>query len=243
MELHHDSYSSKQTVGRQNLYTYLPFYYSHISHPSTMSIISRSNPLNLQYRVCMVTSASTPLGVIICKTLLKANALVLGIDSRPKDDSLNAGLGTHFQFAKCNVNDERAPERIVEAAKEGFAVERIDVLVNVVEEAKENELNGMKRLGEVVRRVMEQEGKGSIVNVLGRVEGVEESDLETAVSYIPKAHQLVMIASVDADALQIDFTKASVFQNDNHGVRCNVVVPRGECWQIDMPYNASLGAR
>ena len=146
-----------------------------------MSLIERSNPLNLQYRVCVVTSASTPLGVVICKTLLKANALVLGIDSRPRDHELNANEGTHFQFEECSVNDEGAPERIVEAAKKKFGVERLDALVNVVEEGKEEDLEGLKRLTEVIGKRLGKEGKASIVNVLGNVEGVEESKSKPAV--------------------------------------------------------------
>ncbi|KAK5136964.1 hypothetical protein LTR08_001471 [Meristemomyces frigidus] len=127
-----------------------------------MSRIERSNPLNLQYRVCIVTSASTPLGVIICKTVLKANALVLGVDYRPKDHSLNVGLRTHFQFEQCDLHDERAAEKIVEAARKRHGLERLDVLVNVVEEGKGDELDGLKTLSEVVGTVMESEGKGTV---------------------------------------------------------------------------------
>ncbi|KAK5117511.1 hypothetical protein LTR85_008896 [Meristemomyces frigidus] len=139
-----------------------------------MSIIEKSNPLNLQYRVCVVTSAATPLGVIVCKTLLKANALVLGIDSRPKDHSLNAGLGTHFQFEECSVDDKSTPERIVEAARKKFGFERIDALVNIVEEGKEGDLEGLAKLSEVVGQGMAQDGRGSIINVVGNMEAEEE---------------------------------------------------------------------
>ncbi|KAK6381206.1 hypothetical protein LTR65_000964 [Meristemomyces frigidus] len=132
-----------------------------------MSIIEKSNPLNLQYRVCIVTSASSPLGVIVCKTLLKANALVLGIDSRPKDHSLNAALGTHFQFEQCDVYDEGTPERIVAAAAKKFGVERLDALVNIVEEGKTASLEGLRSFSEVVGKAMAQEGRGSIITVLG----------------------------------------------------------------------------
>ena len=145
-----------------------------------MSIIERSNPLNLQYRVCIVTSASTPLGVIICKTLLKANALVLGVDNKPKDKSLNAGLGTHFQFESCDLEEEDVSERIIEAARKKFGgVERIDGLVNIIEE--EDDLEGLRRLSDAVGEVMDKERKGSIVNVLGGSDGVEE---RTAVGWL-----------------------------------------------------------
>lgn len=154
-----------------------------------MSIIERYSPLNLQYRVCIVTSASTPLGVIICKTLLKANALVLGIDSRPKDHTLNAGLGTHFQFEECDVNDQKTPERIAEAAKEKFGVARLDALVTIVEEEKEGDLEGLRRLGEAVGGVMGKEGKGSIINVIGSVEGVEEAKFKPIVGFFGGVNQ------------------------------------------------------
>jgi NAD(P)-dependent dehydrogenase (short-subunit alcohol dehydrogenase family) len=147
-----------------------------------MSIIARTNPLNLQYRVCVVTSAFSPLGVIICKTLLKANALVLGIDTRPQDESLNAGLGTHFQCEICDVNDPDTPKRIVEAAIEKYGVERMDVLVNVLEAGREGV--GLERLGRLSRglaEVMAKERKGSIVTVLGDVEGGDEEKAKEAV--------------------------------------------------------------
>ena len=146
-----------------------------------MSIIERSNPLNLQYRVCVVTSASTPLGVIICKTLLKANALVLGVDFRPKDHSLNAGLGTHFQSEQCDPSDA---DRIVEAAREKFGLERLDVLVNVVEQGREDDLGGLRNLSAVVGKVMASEGRGTIINVVGDVEGMEGGRATTVVGVL-----------------------------------------------------------
>jgi NAD(P)-dependent dehydrogenase (short-subunit alcohol dehydrogenase family) len=149
-----------------------------------MSIIERTNPLNLQYRVCVVTSAFSPLGVIICKTLLKANALVLGIDTRPRDESLNAGLGTHFQCENCDVNDSDVPERIVEAAKEKYGVERMDVLVNVLDAGKEDDLEGLEKMSRRLVEVMAKERTGSVVTVLGDVEGVEESKAKAAVSFL-----------------------------------------------------------
>ncbi|KAK4951606.1 hypothetical protein LTR10_010583 [Elasticomyces elasticus] len=130
-----------------------------------MSIISRSNPLNLQYRICIVTAASSALGIIICKTLLKANAFVLGIDTRPKDPSLNAGQGTHFQFLQCDVQEERAAQKVVATAREKFdGIERIDVLVTLA--GSEGEVDGLDRLSEIVGDVMAHEGRGSIIHIL-----------------------------------------------------------------------------
>lgn len=139
-----------------------------------MSIIERENPLNLQYRICLVTSAASPLGVIICKTLLKANALVLGIDTQPRDHSLNAGLGTHFQFEECDVNDSGTPEKVVAASKEKFGLDRLDALVNLVEEGREGNLDGIKNLTQRAVGIMKQQGRGSVITILNNAENETE---------------------------------------------------------------------
>ena len=149
-----------------------------------MSIIERSNPLNLQYRVCVVTSAATPLGVIICKTLLKANALVLGVDSQPKDPSLNAGLVTHFQSDQCDLEDPNTAARSVEATREKFGFDRIDVLVNVVHLGAQGDLIGLRNLSEVVGEVMGKEGRGTIVNVVGDVDETKLDHVEAVVGLL-----------------------------------------------------------
>ncbi|KAK6404584.1 hypothetical protein LTR81_020568 [Elasticomyces elasticus] len=164
-----------------------------------MSIISRSNPLNLQYRICIVTAASSALGIIICKTLLKANAFVLGIDTRPKDASLNAGLGTHFQFLQCDVQEEGAAQRAVVAAREKFdGIERVDVLVTLADTG--GEIDGLGRLSEVVGGVMAQEGRGSIIHILA---GDEKSEKATS--------KLVVIS------------RRMNSKHAGRGVRCNVL--------------------
>lgn len=142
-----------------------------------MSIIEKSNPLNLQYRVCIVTSAASPLGVIICKTLLKANALVLGLDTNVKHASLNAGLGTHFQFEQCDLQDSQTPERALKAAREAFGTDRVDVLVNVLDGGA---LKGYENLSQAVGDLMREERRGSIVNVLAQ--GTESRDSQPSVS-------------------------------------------------------------
>jgi NAD(P)-dependent dehydrogenase (short-subunit alcohol dehydrogenase family) len=99
-----------------------------------MSIVQRTNPLNLQYRICIVTGAVSPLGTIICKTLLKADAFVFAVDMKMKDDSLNTGLGMHFQFERGDLANSGSGEQVIEAVIEKFRLERLDILVNVVEE-------------------------------------------------------------------------------------------------------------
>ncbi|KXT12522.1 hypothetical protein AC579_10362 [Pseudocercospora musae] len=127
-----------------------------------MSIIERSNPLNLQYNVCLVTAASSPLGVRVCKSLLKANAMVLGIDNATRDSTLNAGLGTHFQFEELDIGAKDSAGKVVSAAKEKFGLERVDLLVNIVDE-RQHDVSEFERLTEVVVEVMRGQGKGSVI--------------------------------------------------------------------------------
>lgn len=127
-----------------------------------MSIIERSNPLNLQYNVCLVTAASSPLGVRVCKSLLKANAMVLGIDITPRDSTLNAGLGTHFQFEELDIGTEDSAGKVVSAAKEKFGLERVDVLVDIVDKRRAD-MSECERLTEAAVEVMKEQGKGSII--------------------------------------------------------------------------------
>jgi NAD(P)-dependent dehydrogenase (short-subunit alcohol dehydrogenase family) len=164
-----------------------------------MSIIERSNPLNLQYRVCLVTAASTPLGVIVCKTLLKANAFVLGIDARPVDHSLNAGLGTHFQFEQCDLDDAGTAARIVAAAKDKFGLERLDALISLVNAGQG--LAGIEQLSGSVGEVMRDDRRGLIVNVL-----------------TPGASDNTAVLSC---------TKRLVSEYLKDGVRCNAILPKG----------------
>ena len=69
----------------------------------------------------------------------------------------------------------------MKAAREKFGLERLDVLVNVVEEGREADLEGLRRLSGVVGREMERERRGSVVNVLDNVGGVEETNSEPVV--------------------------------------------------------------
>lgn len=128
----------------------------------------------MQYRIAVVTNASSPLGVVICKTLLKANANVLGVDMHDRHHTLNAGLGTHFQFERLDVHAGDTPQKIVQAAQEKYGLERLDILVNIVEEGKEGDLDGLKRLSEVIGQVMAKEKTGAIITVHDNVEAKRE---------------------------------------------------------------------
>ncbi|OQO02199.1 hypothetical protein B0A48_11753 [Cryoendolithus antarcticus] len=149
-----------------------------------MSIIERNSPLNLQYKVCIVTNASSPLGVVICKTLLKANALVLGVDDKVRDQSLNAGLGTHFQFEQVDLHDADAAEAIVESAKRKFeglgGGGRVDALVDLVDEddgdGKGHDVESFRKLSLATGEVMKEGNGGSIVVVPGDAKGDHGSE-------------------------------------------------------------------
>ena len=132
-----------------------------------MSIIERSNPLNLSYQICIVTGASSELGTIICKTLLKANAFVFGADTNPKHDSLNAGAAMHFGFEECDLVDAGSAEKVIESVRVKHKTDRIDLLVNVVEGGTESKWKGISNLTKAVAHVMSNEGKGRVINVMG----------------------------------------------------------------------------
>lgn len=139
-----------------------------------MSIIERTNPLNLQYKICIVTNASSPLGVVICKTLLKANALVLGIDTRPRDHSLDVDL---FEL---DIKELETPKNIIEASQEKFESlgGRFDALVNLVEkEDDDDDVAGIANLTKVIGNVMRETGQGSIITVAPR--SVEEGGIQS----------------------------------------------------------------
>lgn len=143
-----------------------------------MSIIEKTNPLNLQFCVCVVLNSSCPLGTIVSKTLLKANALVLGIDSRPKNDSLNAGLGTHFQFQQ-QVPKEVSSEQVMKIVEDAFGASRMDCVVHVVEDGQEGRVEEVTGLIEGLAIVMTEggRGKGAIVTAMSEVEDAEDSRL------------------------------------------------------------------
>ncbi|PPJ60388.1 hypothetical protein CBER1_08012 [Cercospora berteroae] len=181
-----------------------------------MSIIERTNPLNLQYKVCVVTNASTPLGVVICKTLLKANALVLGIDKNARDHSLNAGLGTHFQFEQRDLNDPETPQEIIASSVKKFDSlgGKFDALVNLVGEDG-TDLDGIRNLTEGLGDVMKEAGQGSIITVPGKVEGSDESRSQALINFTKDVTQRFegtairtnMIVSETTDAKTQDSAK------------------------------------
>jgi len=172
-----------------------------------MSIIEKTNPLNLQFCVCVVLNSSCPLGIIISKTLLKANALVLGIDSRPRDESLNAGLGTHFQYEQKSPEDVSS-EQVMKIVQERYDQERMDVIVNVVEAGQEGRLKDAVGLTEGLAKVIAEggRGKGAVVTVMSDSEDVDHAHVKQAA----------------------DFSRQLASKFGEKGVSCNVVLGSGE---------------
>lgn len=155
-----------------------------------MSIIERSNPLNLSYQICVVSGASSDLGTIICKTLLKANAFVDAVDTTPQHHSLNAGPAVHFGFDQCDLADPGSAENVIESARTKHKTDRINVLVNVVEEGTETQWNGVTSLSKAVAKVMAKEGNGRVITVLGK-ENTSRDKASSLSKAISKEHSEV----------------------------------------------------
>lgn len=201
-----------------------------------MSIIPRTSPLNLAYRVAIVTNAFTPLGVVVCKTLLKANALVLGIDHRPRAPSLNAGLGTHFQYIALDLRDPAATvDDALTACRDGFATDRVDMLVLVGDEkddARDAEHGGrqLRALAEkCIAAIKDNTGTGAVTAIIGQADGAgAEVHVDVGAARRPR-HALVSLAA--------DLCSAHA---DNTRIRFNVVVPWSVSDDVDGGRAASI---
>ena len=85
----------------------------------------------------IVTSATTKLGAQTCRTLLRHNALVLGVDEWPvteQEHRLFSQLGTHFQTLQLSLGDDDAVSRMLEHCKERFWKEGLDFLITFGED-------------------------------------------------------------------------------------------------------------
>ncbi|KAK5011603.1 hypothetical protein LTR16_004612 [Cryomyces antarcticus] len=132
-----------------------------------MSIIEQTSPLNLVRRIAIVTGASSTVGAAVCRTLLKHNACVLGIDTVPIHSTLNARLGTHMQFYQGDVTECSAID-IIRACRTKFEDRsNIDALINLVP------VEGDHLTDEVVKIMTSQNG-GAVLNVVGNVDTVAD---------------------------------------------------------------------
>jgi len=166
-----------------------------------MSIIDHGNPLNLSYKIIIVTNASTPLGVVICNTLLKANALVLGTDIGQKEHSLSASKYSHFKFWQCDLNDQHAAEDVIGYAKKIFRTDRIDGLVNLAR--VEDDTDAYRDLATAcAKEIAEGLDGGAIVNTFLEVaEG--DARTEKAASALLRATEANASAKVRCNAVAL----------------------------------------
>lgn len=175
---------------------------------------------------------------MICKTLLKANALVLGIDTRPRDHSLNAGLGTHFQFEQVDITELETPKKIIEASQEKFESlgGKFDALVNLVEKEDDDDddVAGIANLTKAIGNVMRESGQGSIITVApGRVEegGIQSKGQMVCENTAPERESSISCQRIKIfeKTNQIDFAKSLVqqFQDRSNSIRTNIIIPEG----------------
>jgi hypothetical protein len=114
--------------------------------------------------VAIVTSASTDLGAQTCSTLLRHNALVLGIDEEPvmqKDHRLFSALNTHFQTLQMDLGDESAVQKMIDHVKDRFSKEAFDILITFGEGEE-----SIKLRREIAELMSQRGGGGVILNVL-----------------------------------------------------------------------------
>lgn len=188
-----------------------------------MSIIERYSPLNLAYKIIVVTNASSPVGVIVSNTLLKANALVLGVDNKPKDDTLSASTYSHFQFWKCKLTDDNAVDEIIEYATKVFKTDRINGMVNLINADDDADtLAAHEKLAARCAKIMEG--------------GIDGGSVVTTV---------IQAANIDAQASQavdqlLKTNKQVSSEVSKDKVRCNIVA-EGECRLSNRLINDRIG--
>jgi hypothetical protein len=113
--------------------------------------------------VAIVTSASTDLGAQTCRTLLRHNASVLGIDEEPvtgKDHRLFSALNPHFQTLQMGLGDENASQKMIDRIKGRFWKEGFDILITFGEGEESI------RLRREIAKLLSQTNGGVIMNVL-----------------------------------------------------------------------------
>lgn len=113
-----------------------------------------------------MTSAASKTGAAICRELLNSNANVLGIDSV----SLREELGflkeeSSFIFMECKSNAAPSGAEVANTAHEHFKLDRIDWLINIVDEV-ENPERTSPPTGQILA-VMEGKRSGLVLNVVG----------------------------------------------------------------------------
>lgn len=112
--------------------------------------------------VGIVTSASTKLGAQTCRTLLRYNALVLGIDESPvteEEHRLFSQVGTHFQTLQLSLKEDDVVPRMLAHCKERFWKEGLDFVITFGED-------GSAELRSSLAGNLREGDGGAIVDVL-----------------------------------------------------------------------------
>lgn len=113
-----------------------------------------------------MTSAASKTGAAICRHLLDSNASVLGLDTV----ALQEGLGlleeeASFLFVEYEAHAAPSGAEIAHAAEQHFKSDRIDWLINVVDEKQDP--YGMSSPTGQILTVMEGKRTGLVLNVVG----------------------------------------------------------------------------
>jgi hypothetical protein len=97
---------------------------------------------------------------------------------------LNAGLGTHFQYEQKAPRD-LSSEQVMSMVQERYGMERMDVVVNVVEAGQEGSMADVAKLTEGLAEVIAGggRGKGAVVTVMNNVNDGEDANLKKAVCH------------------------------------------------------------
>ncbi|PMD32733.1 hypothetical protein L207DRAFT_571990 [Hyaloscypha variabilis F] len=150
----------------------------------------------------IVTSTASKTGAAICRESLNSNASVLGIDTVPlQEESSFLKESSSFLFIEYGPHAVPSGAEFATAAKEQFKTDRIDWLINVIDEKHDPEENAQP-VGQLLS-VMEGKRTGLALNVVGG--GVDQGALQ----------ETMFIAQTDED-----FTRLK-----ESCVRCNLLVP------------------
>jgi len=113
-----------------------------------------------------VTSAASKTGAAICREFLNSNASVLGLDTVSLREELDSLKETSsFLFIEYGPHAVPSGAEVASAAKEQFKADRIDWLINVVDERQDPEENP-QHVRQILS-VMEEKRIGLALNVVG----------------------------------------------------------------------------